>query len=53
MMLVTHEPSVALWGERIIILKDGRIAADVGSGQFSSPVELSAFYQQVLQKDQI
>ncbi len=50
MMLVTHEPSVALWGSRIIIFKDGAIAADVESSRFSSPVELSAFYQQVLQQ---
>jgi putative ABC transport system ATP-binding protein len=48
MMVVTHEPSVALWGQRIIILRDGRIAADESTSRFATSTELASFYQEVI-----
>ncbi|MEG1507873.1 MAG: ABC transporter ATP-binding protein [Akkermansia sp.] len=49
MMIVTHEPSVAMWADRVIILRDGAIATDVGTEQFASPSELSVFYQDIVE----
>ena len=34
MLVVTHEPSVAKWADRVVVLKDGQILRDVPSAEF-------------------
>ncbi len=47
-VLVTHAPDVAMWAERVVILKDGQIVDDVPTSRFSCPADLSAHYERVL-----
>lgn len=46
-VVVTHEPSVAIWADRIIILKDGEIAHQLETSDFDGPQELAARYQEI------
>ena len=46
-VLVTHEPAVAVWAERIVVLKDGRIAADAPSSSFGDAAELASRLQEI------
>lgn len=47
-VLVTHDPSVAVWADRLLILCDGRVLEDVPTSQFSTPEELAVFYQRTV-----
>jgi putative ABC transport system ATP-binding protein len=47
-VLVTHEPSVAVWAERIVVLKDGAILTQFQTEQFSDAHSLAAHYQEVV-----
>lgn len=44
-ILVTHDPAVAVWADRLLILKDGSILEDVYTSSFKSAEELAVFYQ--------
>jgi putative ABC transport system ATP-binding protein len=44
-VVVTHEPAVAVWAERIIVLKDGCVLTEFLTGQFRDLHELAAHYQ--------
>ena len=48
--LVTHEPGVALWSNRIIILQDGGIRAALNTSEFKDAHELAARYQEIVRK---
>ncbi|MDO5580382.1 MAG: ABC transporter ATP-binding protein [Planctomycetia bacterium] len=46
--LVSHEPSVAIWARRIIILSDGGILADLQTDAFRDAHELASKYQEIV-----
>jgi putative ABC transport system ATP-binding protein len=47
-VLVTHEPSVAVWAERIVVLKDGAILSQFQTAEFRDAYTLAARYQEVV-----
>jgi len=47
-VVVTHEPAVAAWGERIIVLKDGRVLTEFPTEQFRDLHQLAAHYQDIV-----
>jgi putative ABC transport system ATP-binding protein len=50
-VVVTHEPTVAIWAERIIVLKDGRLLTEFPTEQFCDVHHLAAHYQDVVSKE--
>ncbi|HOK05321.1 MAG TPA: ABC transporter ATP-binding protein [Victivallales bacterium] len=49
-IVVTHEPSVAIWARRIMILKDGEFIDEFDSSSFHDVHLLAARYQESLEK---
>ena len=47
-MVVTHEPAVAAWARRVVVMKDGRILTQFGTGAFKDAQTLAAHYQDVV-----
>jgi putative ABC transport system ATP-binding protein len=47
-VVVTHEPAVAIWAERIIVLKDGQVLTEFPTKPFRNLQELAAHYQDVV-----
>ncbi|WP_146392464.1 ABC transporter ATP-binding protein [Allorhodopirellula solitaria] len=47
-VMVTHEPSVAAWADRVVILKDGQIIDQFATSEHADPQSLAAYYQQVV-----
>ena len=47
-VMVTHEPSVAIWTSRVVILKDGRIIDDFSTEPFETANDLADHYQRSL-----
>jgi len=47
-VLVTHEPAVAAWAGRIVVMKDGSICADFPASETPDPLVLAARYQDIV-----
>lgn len=47
-VVVTHEPAVAAWAKRVVILKDGRNLTEFATVEARDPQALAAQYQDVL-----
>ena len=47
-VVVTHEPAVAVWAERIVVLKDGRILTEFQTAEFRDVHLLAAHYQDIV-----
>ena len=47
-LLVTHEPTVAMWAERIVVLKDGRILSEFPTSDFEDAHALAAHYHEIV-----
>jgi len=46
-VVVTHEPSVAIWADRIVVLQDGRVASEFATREFEGPQSLATHYHQL------
>lgn len=47
-VVVTHEPSVAVWADDVVVLKDGRIVEQFAAGGYGDSQALAAHYQEIL-----
>ncbi|MCD0459182.1 ABC transporter ATP-binding protein [Roseiconus lacunae] len=47
-ILVTHEPSVAVWADQVVVLKDGQIIEEFPACEFQDAQSLAAHYQEIL-----
>lgn len=47
-VVVTHEPAVAAWAKRIVVMKDGAICADFASSDFPDAHALAGHYQDIV-----
>ena len=47
-VVVTHEPAVAVWAQRIVVLKDGRILTEFKTCDFRNVQRLAAHYQDIV-----
>ncbi|AMV31551.1 Lipoprotein-releasing system ATP-binding protein LolD [Pirellula sp. SH-Sr6A] len=45
---VTHEPSVAIYSNVVVVLKDGKVVSKFETGQFADSVGLAAHYLEVV-----
>jgi putative ABC transport system ATP-binding protein len=46
--VVTHEPAVARWASRVVVMKDGQILTEFSTAEFSNPHLLAAHYQDIV-----
>ena len=47
-VVVTHEPAVAVLAKRVVVMKDGSICADFPATEFADAHELAALYQEIV-----
>jgi putative ABC transport system ATP-binding protein len=47
-VVVTHEPAVAVWAQRILVMKDGRLLSDFPTSDFCDAHSLAAHYQDIV-----
>jgi putative ABC transport system ATP-binding protein len=52
-VVVTHEPSVALWASRVMVMKDGRVLTEFPTSDFSQPNALASHYQNIVNRPHI
>ena len=49
MIVVTHEPNVAAWADRVVVMQDGRVLTELDSSTRFAPQELAARYHEATQ----
>ena len=47
--VVTHEPTVAMWADRVVVLKDGRVTAEFATSGAHDPEAVATGYRRALQ----
>ncbi|HEY1067125.1 MAG TPA: ABC transporter ATP-binding protein [Pirellulales bacterium] len=47
-VVVTHEPTVAVWAERVVVVKDGKILTSFATSDFPDSHSLAAHYQDLV-----
>ncbi len=47
-VVVTHEPAVAVWAKRVVVMKDGRILTQFSTAALKDAQTLAAHYQDVV-----
>jgi putative ABC transport system ATP-binding protein len=47
-IVVTHEPTVATWANRVVVLKDGCVLSEFGAAEFHDAHALAAHYHDVV-----
>ncbi len=50
-VVVTHEPAVAAWAKRIVVLKDGRTLSEFPEDAYSDAHSLATLYRDVIDAD--
>jgi putative ABC transport system ATP-binding protein len=48
LVVVSHEPAVAVWAKRVVVLKDGQVLTDFPTAEFPGAEALAAHYQSVV-----
>jgi len=52
-VVVTHEPAVARWARRVVVMKDGSVLTEFQTAEFHSSQALAANYQDIVNSPQI
>jgi len=52
-VVVTHEPHVAMWADRVIVLKDGQTQAEFRPSGTHDPQEIATQYQEALLQSEV
>ncbi|PQO25562.1 peptide ABC transporter ATP-binding protein [Blastopirellula marina] len=47
-VMVTHEPAVAAWAGRVVVMKDGAVCSDWNADQFPDAQSLALRYQEIV-----
>jgi putative ABC transport system ATP-binding protein len=47
-VVVTHEPAVAIWATRVVVMKDGRVLTEFRTSDFKDAQALAIHYQDVV-----
>lgn len=47
---VTHDPAVAMWASRVLVLCDGRIVESLDTASFASAAELGARFLEIIER---
>jgi putative ABC transport system ATP-binding protein len=48
LITVTHDPSVAIWAKRIMVIKDGQILRELSTSSYHSASELAADFHELM-----
>ena len=52
-IVVTHEPAVAIWAERVMVMRDGNSLTEFATSDFQDAQSLAAHYQHVVNRPAI
>ncbi|HTU24557.1 MAG TPA: ABC transporter ATP-binding protein [Pirellulales bacterium] len=52
-VVVTHEPTVAVWAQRVIVMKDGQVLTEFATRDFHDAHSLAAHYQDIVNAEAI
>jgi putative ABC transport system ATP-binding protein len=47
-VVVTHEPAVAVWAKRVVVMKDGAVCSEFRSADFADAHALAGHYQDIV-----